>query len=560
MSLPSVTTATLVAVLLGAWLPWLLVFWIYRRSRERERIDEARQKDYSFTLRIHENLRSLCGLPYQPNCFINDHYRNCLPYLTRAQGYPPWHNELEVLIDPRLSAGEYQIHLTGLLCARGHLEPDKLLVSLDQSNPFEGCPQIQHPVTEAPACWISPQELPTAWSHQLLSESPLEILVHHLRLSLVRNLERILHDNWLEALVHGAILDYPSLRAQSALLTDQSQRVAEIVRLSLRTGCSILDLEGFLGLLARGLAEEKSTQVIVQELREQFPAGTPSPDSDVPEVGQAMLRALCLESKIFSRDELPVALETLGQQILQGRSLSSEQMLDVFGQLQFRNPFSKTNSELRELLCNSEDGRTPPPSERLASILLALPKHQASQTLHLLNQRLDARAMEELIGSLGRLAFGLKSFSAPSHVLDDVFFQPLAEDFLDYCQPVPAGNPARLLDPDDLDAYQFQNLAYQLERLYFPVLHWKTNLETIFSHPLEGTERLLEWHQSGLKRMQRARRAWLALSSLPQPLQTMLRVELTARGCDLDARRPADPSEALVCELEMLTRLGTRLR
>ncbi len=549
-------------------LPYLLIglafvgLIVLRRSQARTnppRQEAQNEADFSITLRIHPSLVDLCGYPHAPTYHLVDHYLDSLPYLQRAQGYPPWKSVFLAEVDFSLRPGEYKISISGQIVAQGKLLPDAFLATLGKGSPLGECPVVPHPVTQAKSCWLSKSELPLAWANRLSVESPLEVLVHHLRLTLVKNLHLMLYSTWIDSLVENALQEYKSLQPYSRVLIQQRDHVYVIMRLSLQQGASFHDLERYLNCLGQGLVEQKDEREIVRDLRAQCPVGTRMKAPFGPEVCASMVQGLCLDANIMEAQDLPVSVKQLGHNLLRGQALDSKQMLEVFGRLQFRNQFVKGTDELKEFCRAPEKPRTLTPSDRLACVLLSLPQEQAAEAWNALAARIDESQLSSLVGSLSRTSFALTSFTAPADVLAETFLRSAVEDFLDFREPVGGNLPTRQLDPQSLEAEDFQNLAYQLERLYFPVLYWKSNLEEVFRFVPDGVDQLLLWFASSKARLPRQKRATLALTTLPQPLQSLLREELLARGCDLDWSGPTDLSEAIACEFEMLSRLGTRL-
>ena len=97
------------------------------------------------------------------------------------------------LTDDLTENGEYAINIQGNREASGNLEPDHILVILDEDNAFSvpGV-DVTEPVYGAPSRWISPKAREEAESFGLTVVEPAEIIVTHLLETLTRNFSQLM--------------------------------------------------------------------------------------------------------------------------------------------------------------------------------------------------------------------------------------------------------------------------------------------------------------------------------------------------------------------------------
>ncbi|MFS4437037.1 flagellar biosynthesis protein FlhA [Paracoccaceae bacterium GXU_MW_L88] len=109
--------------------------------------------------------------------------------------------EIRITDNPSLPDKSYSIKIQSVEAARGALEPDQILVLLQDERPAPDGVSVAEPVYGAPARWIAPQQQEDAALAGLATITPTEVVATHLLETLKQNFGRLFNRRALRRLL-----------------------------------------------------------------------------------------------------------------------------------------------------------------------------------------------------------------------------------------------------------------------------------------------------------------------------------------------------------------------
>lgn len=553
--------------------PWLA--WTRWARRHRERALEAASQELArqepVTLRVGRSLVSLVD----PR---ND--RNLL-------GQVGWLRkeilrELGLLLPGvkmsdhlGLDGHEYVLYVYGVEAARGRLYADRYLAC----GPEDALARLGeiptfHPLTGQPAAWVRQDQLFEAGEMGCMLMEPREVLAFHLRHAVWQQAPRFITEDFARNFLKRACELEPESSWRRTLLEPHLPRLRKALQAVLELGGDLknppLIVRTFEGNLRRYEEPEVVGQRIIESLRR------PASQREDAALASALLytahwnEMLCLELfPLMDHNQL----SQLTSGLLRMQHSPGPVMERLWNELGSRTEaaWGRSYQELAEQIQHvlSRGLERPQPMagvEKLAVLILSLPRQQGPELAEAILRQLPRQAAGELTAALGRYAplWSEAPFRPDGRqALEFGLRERIVGEFLDNLavgRPEPGGPGLQLLRGQvrRLARTEPERLAVALEWFYFspvePISRFQALVE---SNPRRLIREMLAYFRNGASRAGGAERAAAVLACVPLEAARALRSRLRGRGCVVPETAPADLE--LVALAEFASRYGRRM-
>ena len=200
--------------------------------------------------------------------------------------------QIRLTDEPILESGVYRIKILDVYCATGMLRPNHIMILTpdDRDVPFAG-QNVQEPVYNAPARWISTEDQDKAALEGLTCVSPAEVLATHLLEVLKQNFSRLVSLRMLNKLIseQTSIGDAGKAKANKKLFDSlipekvKPELIVAVLRNLVDEGVSIRNLP----LIVEAIAEvpnahaDLASEFVRQKLGPQIVAGLKNDDAKI---------------------------------------------------------------------------------------------------------------------------------------------------------------------------------------------------------------------------------------------------------------------------------------